>query len=366
MYSEIIEKAAVLRRTLHGMPETSMEETETRKTLMRFVRENTTFEVQDRGSWFYCLKRADAPDGSAPAALRADFDAVCAGGRLGHFCGHDGHSAVLCAAAMKLSAMQTKRDIYLIFQPGEEIGRGALLCRGLIDEKNIGEIYGLHNIPGYPTGEILLRRGTFACASTGLEIKMLGRPSHAAYPEAGRNPGFALSELLLSAKKTAEKMSWEHDLVMLTLIGMDVGGESYGVSASEGTLRLTLRGEREKTFEGFLGEIKRMARESADRGGFELRIREIERFPATENDDRCVEKTERAACRLGLSTAFLDEPMRWSEDFGAYLQKTKGAFFGVGSGENHAQLHTENYVFPDEIIDPASELLALLASDEAK
>ena len=55
----------------------------------------------------------------------------------------------------------------------------------------------------------------------------------------------------------------------------------------------------------------------------------------------------------GLKVSFLQEPMRWSEDFGHYLQKTKGAFFGIGCGKEHTGLHTAGYEFDDEIIESA-------------
>ena len=51
-----------------------------------------------------------------------------------------------------------------------------------------------------------------------------------------------------------------------------------------------------------------------------------------------------------------EEPFRWSEDFGYYLQKTKGAFMGIGCGVNHPALHTMEYEFEDSIIEPAIEM----------
>ena len=63
----------------------------------------------------------------------------------------------------------------------------------------------------------------------------------------------------------------------------------------------------------------------------------------------------------GLPVRVLDEPMRWSEDFGWYLKRVPGQFFGIGIGEDHPGLHTGDYVFDDRAIAPAlSALLALL------
>ena len=79
----------------------------------------------------------------------------------------------------------------------------------------------------------------------------------------------------------------------------------------------------------------------------------IEHFPATVNHEACVKKLQAAAAAAGLMVSFLQEPMRWSEDFGHYLQKTKGAFFGIGCGKEHTGLHTAGYEFDDEIIESA-------------
>ena len=339
---EDLQKIKALRKTLHSMPEKSGEEIKTKACLMAFLKENTSLQTEDRGSYFFVYAKAPGAK-MPPVAFRADMDAVCGkDGKPGHFCGHDGHSSILSGLALTLDKEKEKlsRDVYLIFQPAEETGEGAAVCRELIKEKNIERIYGLHNIPGYPEKTVLLKKGTFACASTGLEIRMTGTPSHAAYPEAGKNPGTALAELLLSIEALTRKIREQESFVLMTLIGMEIGSESYGVSASDGVLRLTVRGEKESVFS--------------------LQMKEIERFPATENHTECVEAVERAAKELGLATEELAVPMRWSEDFGYYLQDTKGAFFGIGDGEEHAQLHTEHFEFPDSILPAAVALFEKL------
>lgn len=368
-----LEKVIALRHSLHKIPEKSLEETKTKETLMAFLKENTSFEIVDNGSWFYAVHHADpsatAPSSNekqltgakSPIAFRADMDAVCGkDGKPGHYCGHDGHSSILSGLALYLDSHKHAwdRDVYLIFQPAEEIGKGGNVCSALLSEKNIGEVYGLHNIPGYPKNQILTRKGTFACASTGLEIRMTGTPSHAAYPEAGKNPGLALSKLLIQTDELTKKLNQMKGFVLMTLIGMEIGSDSYGVSASDGVLRLTVRAAKQAIFDTYLSKIRELAQMLANEYGLELQIQEIERFPATENDEKSTLYVQSCAKELGLSVTELLEPMRWSEDFGYYLQKTKGAFFGVGDGEAHAQLHTEGYEFPDEIIETAIRLFA--------
>ena len=52
----------------------------------------------------------------------------------------------------------------------------------------------------------------------------------------------------------------------------------------------------------------------------------------------------------------LEVPMRWSEDFGHYLYKKKGAFFGIGAGEDYPPLHTEHYEYPDGLLQPTVDV----------
>ena len=368
----ILDRITRLRHELHKIPEASMKEHRTKQTIMDFLAANTTLEVVDRGAWFYAVKRAGAAGRQGSIAFRADMDAVCGrDGLLGHYCGHDGHSSILAGLAMALDHGKTDRDVYLIFQPGEETGEGAKICSKLIEEKNIEEIYGLHNIPGHALGNIPLNnfdiangshadleKFTFACASTGLEISMHGTPSHAAYPETGKNPGPALAKLLLDVQELTEQVNEREGFVLMTLIGLETGSASYGVAASEGVLRLTVRGEREAVFDSYVGRINELAKKTAKDAGVTVEIRQIERFPATENHAENVEKLRVCAGKLGLTVEELREPMRWSEDFGWYIMKTKGAFFGVGDGENYAQLHTQDYEFPDAIMENAVRMFA--------
>ncbi len=346
-----------LRQQLHQIPERSMQEKQTKATLMEFLRTETDLEIVDRGSWFYAWKQGKNKTSRGAIAIRADMDAVSLDGQtVGHFCGHDGHSTILAAVARKLTGQQSDRDVYLIFQPGEETGEGGATCSTLIKEKRITEVYGLHNIPGYPQGTILLRKGTFACASTGLRIRMTGSPTHAAYPENGKNPAGTLAQLILDVEHLTRQFQSQGKIVRMTVIGVTIGSNSYGMAASDGEVRFTVRAERESEFEEYLTEIRKMTEMMAGKGGFSLEIEEIERFPATENHEESVEKVKTAAEKLGLPVQELEEPMRWSEDFGYYLRECKGAFFGIGDGEEYPQLHTAEYEFPDEIIDVATEI----------
>ena len=342
-----------LRQQLHALAEPSMLEYKTKALLMQFLREHTSLEIVDCGSWFYAIHKGEGRQ--APIAFRADFDAVlCQDGCERHLCGHDGHSAILAGLGLALEGLATKRDVYLLFQPAEETGQGAALCSSLLAEQQIEEIYGLHNLPGFAEKEILLAYDTFACASTGMEISFTGAPSHAAYPEQGRNPALLIAQIITNLQELLQKP--HQGIVLGTVIGVDLGSKSYGLSAEKGLLRLTLRAERPEEYAALVDGIKNMALQGAAEQGLQCTIGFIEPFPATVNNKQCVNKVAKAAQEIGLSTGFLAEPMRWSEDFGYYLQKTQGAFFGLGCGLQHAGLHTADYEFNDNIIESAVAL----------
>lgn len=352
-YKLIIE----LRQQLHRIAEPSMQEYKTKALLMEFLHEHTGLEVVDCGSWFYALHKGDGSQG--PIAFRADFDAVvCQDGCARHLCGHDGHSAILAGLGLALEGRETTRDAYLIFQPGEETGQGAVLCSQLLVENNIEEVYGMHNLPGFEENTVLLAEGTFACASTGMEISLVGTPAHAAYPEQGKNPALLIAEIIAYLQQL---IAVPHQGIVLgTVIGVELGSRSYGVSAAKGVLRLTLRAEHQDEYDSLINCIKNKALQGAAEQGLECSISFIEPFPATVNAGASVQKLKVAADSLGVKNAFLQEPMRWSEDFGYYLQKTRGAFFGMGCGEQHAGLHTATYEFNDAIIEAAVDLFIKL------
>ena len=112
-----------------------------------------------------------------------------------------------------------------------------------------------------------------------------------------------------------------------------------------------------------MNEIKALAATLAEENQLTIAIEEIERFPATENHDANVDKLRACAEKLQFPVTELAQPMRWSEDFGWYLQETKGAFFGIGDGEDYAQLHTEHFEFPDSILETAVTMFAGLCVD---
>ncbi|MDY5968491.1 MAG: amidohydrolase [Bacteroidales bacterium] len=285
-----------------------------------------------------------------------------------HKCGHDGHTTILLALASKVDAAFSKDDnpiaslnVLLLWQPEEETGLGSqkMLDAGILQGYNVKAIYAIHNIPGFAENEVVLTRKAFAAASTGLEIHLRGRQTHASTPEKGVNPGLAVARLVERFQTLNRRKPFQQS----TLIYIRLGSEAFGTSAGEATMAFTLRAFANEEMKNLLQQAQDMANQVAEAEGLCCSTNLREPFYATENDAVIMEQVETTCHRLGRTIVHRKEPFRWSEDFANYLMHYPGAMFGIGSGENHAELHHPDYDFPDALIEPTAELFFQLIID---
>lgn len=347
-----------LRKALHSCPELSGQEVRTKALLMDFLKTHTTLEICPCGDGFYAAYRESDPH--LPAiALRADYDALAKpDGTAAHLCGHDGHAAALCGAALMAEGQQFGRNIFFLFQPAEETGAGAEGCLELFGKETVDEIYGAHNLPGWPLGQVTTRPGTFACASRGVTLRFLGKPTHAAYPEHGVSPAPAVGQLLCRLPELSDPAQFG-GMTLCTVIGVRMGEKAFGAAAEEAEVWLTLRAEHDRDLKALHDAILSLSARLASEYGLAFSHEVQDVFPATENDPRCARKVLECC---GGST--LETPMRWSEDFGHYLLRCPGAFFGIGSGMDHPPLHTADYEYPDALLNPTMEAFFSLMTSQ--
>jgi amidohydrolase len=364
-----LERVVTLRHELHRHPELSCREAWTKQRLIDFLKQHTGLEVVDKGRWLYAVYRAGV---DKPAiAFRADFDALPIDETIdlpygsqfpgvSHKCGHDGHSACLAGVALEIDREGADKNIYFLFQHAEEIGEGAAECAPLMEEAGISEIFGYHNVPGLPEQVVCVKDGATCCASTGMIIHLKGVPCHASQPEAGRNPAFAVAELVRDIPSFTDPAGYQ-GLVMCTVIRIDVGEEAFGVSASEGRLLLTIRGEYDEELEALKRRLEEKTKEQAERYGLDYDVSYCDSFFATVSHKESNDKIREAAKELRLTVLEGDKPARGSEDFGCFTRHTHGAFFWVGSGENRPNIHTAEYDFNDAIIPTVVDLFLAIA-----
>ena len=368
MNQDNLKLAVQLRHELHANPELSYREDWTKKHLMAFLHGNTRLELVDRGKWFYAIYHAGK--GKPNIAFRADFDAVAIDEALpvpwkskfpgvSHKCGHDGHSAAMAAFALEVDQRGADKNIFFLFQHAEETAAGAIECQVFIPEHDISEIFAFHNSPGLPCGAVSTRTGTTHCAATGMRISFTGQPSHASDPESGRNPAFAIAELVQAMPGLSAPDKW-HDLVMVTVVGIKLGDDAFGISPGDGVLNLTCRAVHEAQMNDLTDKIKKLSKELAARFDLTVSFEFVEYFPETVAHAASVNKIKAACGSLGMPFLELDEPCRGAEDFGYYTKLIPGAMFLLGAGEGPA-IHTKDYDFNDSLIETAVEFYKRLA-----
>lgn len=360
-----IELLEELRHQLHRHPELSLAETWTQAHLMDFLRRNTSLEIVPKGKWFYAYYHSGS---SLPGiAFRAELDALPVRDEIeepyaseipghGHKCGHDGHAVSLCGLALELEKRGADRDVYLIFQHGEEIGAGGEECARLLPEKGIGLVYGWHNRPGIPKGLVQTMDGTMYYASKGMILHFDGIPSHASMPEAGKCPAFAIAKIVNQIPQILASDKWEGQ-VFCTVIQIDVGEPAFGTQASRGELLLTIRGQYEREMDQLQACLEELAEQYAKADGLTWSVRYCDEFPESSNHPKATERIRAAAKRLGLAYREAPHPYRGSDDFGYYPKLALGAMFELGAGESCPPIHTVHYDFPDDLIPIAVELM---------
>lgn len=361
-----------LRQLLHQNPEIAGEESTTAERILAFFANlNPDQTIQNLGGNGLAFVFKGKTPGKR-SLFRAELDALPIqeiGDPLyksntngkGHLCGHDGHMTIICGLGEKLAKQRPESgEVVLLFQPAEETGEGA---RWILDDPKFQQIkpdlaFALHNLPGFPLHQVVVRKGTFAAGSTGLTISLIGKTSHAAHPDAGINPAFAIAQLIQILPNLPEKLK---NFALVTVIHAELGSLAFGTSAGQGSLSLTIRAfdqvDLDRLIELITTEAQKIA--SAEKLGCEFSF--VESFAVSKNDPQAAEIAEGVIQKIGLEITEKAEPFRWSEDFGLFSQSCPSYLFGLGSGENCPQLHEPTYDFPDELIQTGVKIFEGIA-----
>ncbi len=361
-------KLKQLRHLLHQTAELSHFEKETSNILKEYIHELNPDNVICFDYGFAAIW--DSNKVGDTIMFRADMDALpiqencktnyCSKSpNVSHCCGHDGHMTILYGLASRIAKdPPDKGKVVLLFQPAEETGEGAKLIVNNPDFKAIkpNRVFGLHNVPGYKLKTILLKRDSFACASRGMIIKLIGKTSHAAEPENGNSPVHAIEKLISRFNNLNIDKSRYDDFTLLTIIHIKLGEIAFGTTPGYAEFMLTLRSATNKDMQKLVSDSEAIVRQVCLEEHLESEISYREIFPAVINDNDSFEVLSNACNKLGLEKEILSTPFKWSEDFAYFTNKYKGTFFGLGAGVEHANLHNPEYDFPDEIIFTGVEI----------
>lgn len=358
-----------IRKYLHQHPELSGEEQETQKYLMELLAELNTDKTEQIGGTGILVHFIGQAAGknilfrgdmdALPIDEENDFDHKSQTKEVSHKCGHDGHSTIMLGLCRQFSDNRPQQgDVYVLFQPSEENGKGAQAVEdsGILQELDIDLVFALHNVPGYPLNWVVCREGSFTPGVTTLIASFKGHTSHAAEPWNGKNPAAAMSEYLLKALEYNMERKEQHEFVTVTPVYTEMGELAYGTSAGAGSVHLTVRADSNDRLQKALDGMRKHANELGEKYSLNISFEEQESFESNQNAPEAVSTIKAAAAELQLDYHDKDEPFRWGEDFGLFTNRIKGAMFGLGSGQDCKPLHHPAYDFPDDIIEPAIKM----------
>jgi metal-dependent amidase/aminoacylase/carboxypeptidase family protein len=255
-----------------------------------------------------------------------------------------------------------KGKLYLLFQPSEENGQGAIAVLKDPEFKKIDydRAYAFHNIPGFKLGELYWRDTNFTAGVRSLIFRFKGFSSHAAEPEKATSPQALLAKAMQEIEKLA-KPNWEsEDFSQISLVHAKLGEAAYGISPGEGELHYTIRAWQGEILEELETKIHDQLAEWAEADKLQMETESLEEFWPNYNQVEANKLLVACADAQGLPHHQLKEAFRWGEDFGLFLKDKEGALFGMGAGEEHKVLHHPDYDFPDAILKPTIELFKSL------
>lgn len=354
---------AAWRRSLHERPETGFDLHETEAFIAARLEEFGCDEIV-RGigqTGIVAIIRGRLGDGPT-IGLRSDMDALPVTeintgpyisknpGRM-HACGHDGHAAMLLGAGRYLAETRNfAGSVALVFQPAEEIGQGAkaMIADGLLDRFGISRFYGMHNMPGIPTGQFAICPGPIMGSVGKFTLKIKGRGGHAARPHTTIDPVVVCAQLVGALQTLVARETDPITSVVVTVTRV-MAGTAYNIIPETaeiwGTVRTLEMADAERTQR----RISEICDGIAMATGAEIGFEYVQTINTTYNDADETAFVADVAREVAGSVDVAVKPVLAGEDFSAMIEARPGALIFIGNGDT-AGLHHPAYDFDDEAI----------------
>ena len=364
---------ASIRRDLHAHPELCFEEHRTADVVAAKLEE-----------WGIPVHRGLGKtgvvgilrNGNSPRAigLRADMDALPVhevntfahasrhAGKM-HACGHDGHTAMLLAAAQHLAKHRNfDGTVYLIFQPAEEGGGGAreMMQDGLFDKFPMDAVFGMHNWPGSAVGTFSVSPGPVMASSNEFRIVIRGKGSHAALPHNGIDPVPIACQMVQAFQTiiTRNKKPVDAGVISVTMIH---AGEATNVVPDFCELQGTVRTFTIEVLDLIEARMKQIAESISEAFGAQCEFEFVRNYPPTVNTPAEAEFARQVMQGIvGEANVMVQEPTMGAEDFSYMLQVKPGAYVFISNGDGQHRemghgggpctLHNPSYDFNDDLI----------------
>ncbi|GAB2907556.1 M20 family metallopeptidase [Paralcaligenes ginsengisoli] len=352
---ELLPELEAIYKDLHRNPELSMQEVRTAGIAADYLAAQG-FEVSRRIGLTGVV--GVLKNGAGPTVmLRADMDALPVAEATGlpyastvkakdedgievdvsHACGHDMHVTWLMGAARLLSRHRNvwKGTVLAVFQPGEEVGRGA---QGMIDDGMLERfpkpdiILGQHVMVG-EAGTIGYRSGVILSAGDSMKVRLFGRGSHGSQPQTSIDPVIMAASTTMRLQTIVSREIAPIDSAVLT-IGSLQAGTKENIIPDEATLKLNIRTYDEDVRDTMLSAIKRIccAECAASNAPREPEFTTLSSYPLTRNDVEATEKVAQAFKAQFGERAYETKPAGASEDFSVFGRtwKVPYVFWFVG------------------------------------
>lgn len=359
-----------LRRDIHRYPELGFEEKRTSELVAQLLRE-WGYQVSCGLGGTGVVGQLRRGSGTKSLGLRADMDALPIQESTGlphasshagimHACGHDGHTAILLAAAKYLATHGRYNGILnLIFQPAEEGLGGAkkMMEDGLFERFPCDAVFAMHNMPGFPAGQLLLREGATMASSENITITLDGVGGHGAMPHHAADPIVASAAIVLGLQTIVSRNVPPLQMAVIT-VGSLHAGQANNVIPQTATMRLSVRTLDRDVNKMVKRRIQELVDAQAKSYGVQAHIDFDGGYPVLVNSSAETEIAREVACELlGEKNVVLQtEPLTGSEDFAFMLEKIPGSYLLIGNGDKTTgghgacMVHNPNYDFNDSNI----------------
>ena len=364
---------AALRRDIHAHPELCFKEVRTADLVAAKLTEWGIPIHRGLGTTGVVgiLKNGSA---NRAVGLRADMDALpmqeantfahasVEPGKM-HACGHDGHTAMLLAAAQYLSTHRNfEGTVYLIFQPAEEGGGGAreMIKDGLFTRFPMDAVFGMHNWPGFEVGMFAASAGPVMASSNEFHITICGKGGHAAMPHNALDPVPVACQLVQAFQTIISRNVKPIDagVVSVTMIN---AGEATNVIANRCELQGTVRTFSIAVLDMIEQRMKTITEHTCAAYGMTAEFAFKRNYPPTINSAPEADFARQVmASIVGPDNVQAQEPTMGAEDFSYMLLAKPGcyAFIANGDGDHRdlghgggpCMLHNPSYDFNDALL----------------
>lgn len=360
-----------LRHDIHQHPELAFNEHRT-SDLVADLLLQWGYQVERNIGGTGLVAQLKQGNSSRTIGLRADMDALpiqeennidyCSveKGKM-HACGHDGHTVMLLAAAKAIATRQKfNGTVNLIFQPAEEVGTahcGAaqMIEDGLFVKYPCDAVYGMHNMPGYPQGQLHFLDGAMMASSDKATITISGPGGHGAQPQKTPDPIVAAASLVMALQTVVSRNVSPLDSAVVT-IGMLHAGSANNIIPSQAQLVLSIRCFKPEVRDLLQKRIIELAQIQAQSFGLSADVQYERGYPPLYNTTKETEFAIKTAKKIFPAENVVENtiPMTGSEDFAYMLEQCPGSYLFIGNGENEpacsCNLHNAGYNFNDQNI----------------